>query len=213
MKHRLLLGFIYLSICIKYGSKSVDAQLAYTFRQTAGGQKMSQNLAECTGVKLRSPIMLLIFYIIWVLLISTYKTILGFGVLDGVGLATTLSGAHRSCEQESRSLFLLGTSGEVNEEGKPFDGHESVGGVLAHVVSVSVVETEVVKGSDGESSPGSGTNETVPSVLDGFTELLTKEGGVGLLDDSESDEGELDELVGEGDVSVHGAGKFFRHYN
>ena len=78
---------------------------------------MSQNLAECTGVKLRSPIMLLIFYIIWVLLISTYKTILGFGVLDGVGLATTLSGAHRSCEQESHSLFFFFTiSGEVDEE-------------------------------------------------------------------------------------------------
>jgi hypothetical protein len=37
MEKRLLYGFIYLSICIKYGSKSVDAQLAYTYRQTAGG--------------------------------------------------------------------------------------------------------------------------------------------------------------------------------
>ena len=77
------------------------------------------------GVKLRSPIMLLIFYIIWVLLISTYKTILGLRVLDEVGLATTLSGAHRSCEQESHSLFnwlldislfIIITSGEVDEE-------------------------------------------------------------------------------------------------
>jgi hypothetical protein len=133
--------------------------------------------------------------------------------LDRVGLATTLSGAHSSCKRESHSLFFFSASGEVDKEGEIFDSNGSVGGVLAHVVGVSVVETEVVKGSDGESGPRSGTNETIPSVLDGFTELFTEEGCVGLLDDSESDEGELDELVGEGDVAVHGARKFFRHYS
>lgn len=131
------------------------------------------------------------------------------GVLDGVGLATTLSGAHRSgYERLSYSLLV----GEVDEEGEVVNGHVTVAGVLAHDVGVTVLKTEVIEGGDGESSPGSGTDETVPSVLDGFTKLEWKHGGVGLLDDGEGEKGELDELVGHVDVAVHVAGECIRHY-
>ena len=82
---------------------------------------------------------------------------------------------------------------------------------MAHEVGISVLETEVVEGSDGETSPGTGTNETIPSVLDGFTESLWEDSGVCFLENGEGEESKLNKLVGHHNVTIHGAGEF-RHY-
>ena len=106
---------------------------------------------------------------------------------------------------EHLSISLFSGIGEIDEEGQPVDGDVTVSGVLAKEIGVTVLKTEVVEGGNGESSPGSGTNETVPSVENGLLELLWEDGSVGLLQESEGEKGELDELVGHLDITVHGA--------
>lgn len=108
--------------------------------------------------------------------------------------------------------FSVSCGSEVEEEGEIVDGHVSVAGVLAHEVGVTVLKTEVVQGSDGVTSPGAGSYESIPSVLDGFTKLSWEDGGIGLLEESEGEEGEFDDLVGHANITIHGAGEV-GHYS
>ena len=65
MKSRLLYGFIYLSICINYGSNPrMLSWLILTVKQPEV-KRCLRTWQRMAGVKLRSPIMLLIFYIIF----------------------------------------------------------------------------------------------------------------------------------------------------
>jgi hypothetical protein len=101
---------------------------------------------------------------------------------------------------KSCSLFS-----EFGELGEHANGLGSISGVFAEHISVSELKTEEVSGGHGVSSPGTGSDETIPSILDGFTELFWEHGGVGLLNNGEGEKGDVDELRGELDVSVHGA--------
>ena len=102
---------------------------------------------------------------------------------------------------------------EFDELVKESDGSGGISGVLAEHIGVSELKTEEVSGGHGISSPGTGSDETIPSVLDGFTELFWEHGGVSLLDDGNSEESNVNELSGKGDVAVHGAFKFSVRHN
>jgi hypothetical protein len=104
------------------------------------------------------------------------------------------------------SCSFLIVKGDEFVEGT--DGLGSICRVSAHCFSVSVLETKEVKRGDGVSSPGSSSNETVPSVFDGFTEFHWEDLGIQFLDDSEGGEGKLDKFRGHLDVTIHGTGEF-----
>ena len=106
-----------------------------------------------------------------------------------------------------------GSSCEFDELVEEGDGSGGISGVLAQQIGVPEFETEEVSSGHGITSPGTGSDETIPSVLNEFTELFWEHGGVGLLDDGNSEESNVNELSGEGDVAVHGAFKFSVRHN
>jgi hypothetical protein len=110
-----------------------------------------------------------------------------------------------------RVMILVSTSvvgslsSEFGELGEDSNGDGNVTEGFAHDISISELKSEEVGSGGGITSPSSSSDETVPSVLDGFTELSWEHSGVGFLDDSKGKEGSVNELSGKVDETVHGA--------
>ena len=79
------------------------------------------------------------------------------------------------------------------------DGDIDVSGSLAEVLSISELETEVVGGGHDVSNPSTSSEDTIPSVVDGFTEGLWEDSGVGLLKEGETEEGNVVSLNARGE--------------
>jgi len=112
---------------------------------------------------------------------------------------------------KSSDFHSLGESEELVEDTNTLG---NVSGNLAEDVSVSELETEVVSSGHDESNPSTSSEDTIPSVVDGFTEGHREDSGVGFLKESETEKGDVVNLNGEVDVTVHGALEFcfnFRH--
>ena len=132
-------------------------------------------------------------------------------ILYCFGLVLIWKAQPKLCPKDALSSIKSCSLGsEFGELGEEANGLSGISGVFAEHISVSELKTEEVSGGHGVSSPGTGSDETIPSILDGFTELFWEHGGVGLLNNGEGEKGDVDELRGEGDVAVHGAFKF-RH--
>ena len=80
--------------------------------------------------------------------------------------------------------------------GEDTNGDGDVSEDFAHDFTVTELKTEVISSGGGISSPRSSSDETIPSVLDGFTKLIWEHSGVSFLNDGKSQKGDVDELRG-----------------
>ena len=94
---------------------------------------------------------------------------------------------------------------ELEESVEDSDGDVDVSRSLAEILSVSELKTEVVGGSHEVTNPSTSSENTIPGVVDGFTEGFWEDSGVGLLKEGETEEGDVVSLKGELNVTVHGA--------
>lgn len=89
------------------------------------------------------------------------------------------------------SVLLTGGSHKTTsccstrEINKTVDGRDDGGsntGVLTHLTTVAALLSEVITSSGGITDPSTDTSETLPGVVDSFTEVLWEDGGIGFLD-------------------------------
>lgn len=97
------------------------------------------------------------------------------------------------------------SAGKLEERVEDTDGNIDVTGDLAEDIGVAELKSEVVGGGHEVTNPSTGSEDTIPSVVHGFTESHWEDGSVGLLEEGESEEGDVVGLEGELDVTIHRA--------
>ena len=111
----------------------------------------------------------------------------------------------------SSSVFSSLSEGKELIEDTNSEGN--VLGSKAEVLSVSELKSEVVGGGHEVTNPSTGSEDTIPGVVDGLTEGLWEDSGVSLLEEGETEKGDVVDLEGELDVTVHGAFEIFKVSN